>query len=133
MCSSSTIATAYSEFVSDNNLVHHIAEPSRVTTTSATLINHILTTPNIVVDSMCQSVDLSDHLVQILDASLALFRFSYFVSVIGVLLGILLHPLLGKLWMFWMMLMTCGTTLRPLYSVYLMNMLLSNQLRLQNC
>ena len=51
--------------------------------------------------------------------SLALFQFNHFVSVIGVLLGIHLHPLLGKLWMFWMMLMTCGTTSRPLYSVYL--------------
>ena len=70
LCSSSTIATAYSEFVSDNNLVQHIAEPSRVTATSATLIDHILTTPNIVVDSVCQSVGLSDHLVQILNANL---------------------------------------------------------------
>ena len=50
LCSSSTIATAYSKFVSDDNLVQHIAEPSRVTATSATLTDHILTTPNIVVD-----------------------------------------------------------------------------------
>ena len=71
LCSSSTIATIYSEFVSDNNLIQHIAEPSRVTATSATLIDHILTTPNIVVDSVCQSVGLSDHLVQVLDANLS--------------------------------------------------------------
>ena len=57
--SSSTTAIAYSEFVSDNNLTQHIAVSSRVAATSTILIDHILTTPNIVVDSVYQSVSQS--------------------------------------------------------------------------
>ena len=133
LCSSSTVATAYSEFVSDNNLTQHITEPSRVTATSATLIDHVLTTPNVIVSSVYQSVGLSDHLVQILDADLSVIRYKPITlliqpfCVIGVLLGNLLQPLLARSWTPLMMLTICGTILRPLHLMYLMNMLLLNQ------
>ena len=59
--SSSTIATAYSEFLSDNCLTQQITEPSRVTAPSAT---HIITTPDDMVSSVHHLVGLSNHLVQ---------------------------------------------------------------------
>ena len=66
--SSSTIATAYSEFLSDNRLTQHITEPSRVTATTA---DHIITTSDVMVSFVHQLVGLSDHLVQFLHADLS--------------------------------------------------------------
>ena len=79
LLSPSTITTVYSEFLSDYNSTQHIVEPSRVTSTSETLIDHILTTPNIVAYSMCQSVGLSDHLVQFLDVKSVVIRHKPFI------------------------------------------------------
>ena len=62
LLSATTITAAYSDFLCDYNLPQQIVEPSTVTTTSATLIGHIITTPNIKVNSKHQSIDLSDHL-----------------------------------------------------------------------
>ena len=36
---------------------------------SATLIDHIITTPNVTINSLLQFIGLSDHLVQFLDAN----------------------------------------------------------------
>ena len=61
LLSATTTTDAYSDFLCDYNLPQHIVEPSTVTT-SATLIGHIITTPNIKVNSKHQSIGLSDHL-----------------------------------------------------------------------
>ena len=88
----------------------HILQPSRVTATSATLIDHIITTPDVIVTSVQQCIDLSNHLiVQLLDADMSIVRpkpptliFAHFNHVIGMLLEVVLLLLLGKLWMFLM-------------------------------
>jgi len=74
LLSSTSITTAYSDFLCDYNLTQHILEPSRVTATSATLIDHIITTHDIKVNSVQQCVGLSDHLVQFLDLDMSVVR-----------------------------------------------------------
>ena len=64
-------STAYVEFLTDYHLVRHISGPTRITSTSATLIDHILTTPHVTVHSEYQSIGLSDHMIQFTDVDLA--------------------------------------------------------------
>ena len=71
LLTSSSISAAYIEFLTDYHLVQHISEPTRITDTSATFIDHIITTPCIAVHSVYQSVGLSDHMVQFADVDLA--------------------------------------------------------------
>ena len=64
-------STAYTEFLTDYHLIQHISELTRLTSSSATLIGHILATPCTVVHSVYQSVGLSDHMVQFVDVDLS--------------------------------------------------------------
>ena len=68
---STSASTAYAEFLTDYHLIQHISEPTRITSSSATLIDHILATPCTVVHSVYQSVGLSDHMVQFVDIDLS--------------------------------------------------------------
>ena len=67
---SNSITVTYTDFLTDYHLVQHVSEPTRITDSSATLIDHIITTPCIVVHSTYQSVSLSDHMVQFVDVNL---------------------------------------------------------------
>ena len=65
----SSTSIAYSNLLTDLQLFQHVSEPSRVTPVSSTLIDHFITTPKLKVNSVCQAVGLSDHLVQVVDNS----------------------------------------------------------------
>ena len=67
-------STAYAEFLTDYDLIQHISELTRIISSSATLIDHILATPCTVVPSVYQSVGLSDHMVQFFDIDLSVVR-----------------------------------------------------------
>ena len=71
LLTTTTNSTAYVEFLTGYHLVQHISRPTRITDTSATLIDHILTTPHVTVQFEYQSVGLSDHIIQFADVNLA--------------------------------------------------------------
>lgn len=71
LLTSTSASTAYAEFLTDYHLIQHISEPTRITSSSATLIDHILATPCTVVHSVYQSVGFSDHMVQFVDVNLS--------------------------------------------------------------
>ena len=74
LLTSNSISVAYTDFLTDYHLVQHVSEPTRITDSSATLIDHIITIPCIVVHSTYKSVGLSDHMVQFVDVDLVVER-----------------------------------------------------------
>ena len=60
----------YVELLSDFQFIQHNGEASRVTKTSATLIDHVLGTPVLSVSKCYQAVGLSDHRAQILEVAI---------------------------------------------------------------
>lgn len=66
----SSTSSVYTEFLTDYHLVQHVLDPTRITSTSATLIDHIFTTPCVAVHSVYQSVGLSNHMLQFADVDL---------------------------------------------------------------
>jgi len=54
-------AVNYQHLLSDFHLVQHVTGPSRVTTSSSTLIDYIVCTSDISVLEVCQAIVLSDH------------------------------------------------------------------------
>ena len=72
LLSSSSIQKRYVHgYFSDFNFIQHIADPSRVVNLSATLIDHVLTTSSVEVLKTVQTVGLSDHRCQILEADIS--------------------------------------------------------------
>ena len=69
LLATSSVIVSYSNLLSDLHLVQHFSQPSRITSTSSTLIDHVITSPNVVVNSAIETVGLSDHLMQALDIS----------------------------------------------------------------
>ena len=68
LLSSSSIQKRNADILSDFNFIQHITDPSRVINLSATLIAHVLTTSSVEVLKTVQTVSLSDHRCQILEA-----------------------------------------------------------------
>jgi len=60
----------YKDLLSDFQFVQYNSEPSRVTRTSATLIDHVLCTPVSSVKKCYQAIGLSDHRTQILELTI---------------------------------------------------------------
>ena len=69
LLATSGICVTYTNLLSDLHLVQHVSQPSRITPISSILIDHSITSPNLTVNSMSQTVGLSDHLIQVLDIS----------------------------------------------------------------
>ena len=63
----SSVIREYSDILLDFQFVQHVSDPSRVASSSATLIDHVLTTPNFTGLQCYQAVGLSDHQSQILE------------------------------------------------------------------
>ena len=74
MKSTCAATTNYQNLLSDFNLVQHVTGPSRVTDTSSTLIDHIVSTPIVSMLSVKQAIGLSDHCVQITDIDVVMQR-----------------------------------------------------------
>ena len=74
LLSTSSVLSEYSDIISDFQFVQHVPDPFRVTSSSATLIDHMLTTPNITVLQCYQTVGLSDHRTQILEIDVPVIR-----------------------------------------------------------
>ena len=67
LLATSGICVTYINLLSDLHLVQYVSQPSRITPISSTLIDHIITSPNLTVNSMSQTVGLNDHPIQVLD------------------------------------------------------------------
>lgn len=101
LLTSTSISTGYTEFLTDYHLIQHISEPTRITSTSATLIDHILATPCTQYSMFTQYVNQSALVITwfslliliylLIMPDLPLSLFVHFVNVIG--------PLLGSLWL----------------------------------
>ena len=61
LLSSSSTQTQYAEILSDFSFIQHIVDTSRVVNSSSTLIDHVLTTSNVKVIKIIQTIGLSDH------------------------------------------------------------------------
>ena len=70
----SAAKAAYNDLLIDFRLRQLILEPSRVTDTSSTLIDHIICTVDLPVLDIQQAVGLSDHRVQIVDFDIVIQR-----------------------------------------------------------
>ena len=71
---SSKVQSDYADILSDFQFSQHVTAPSRVTTSSSTLIDHVLSTPSLSVTRCCQSVGLSDHRCQIMEVDIPVSR-----------------------------------------------------------
>jgi len=69
--STSKCSNDFKDILSDYSMVQHITTPTHITDTSAILIDHALTTPNLNVNRY-QTLDLSDH--QILEVDIPVIR-----------------------------------------------------------
>jgi len=72
--SKSRVLSDYINTLSDFHFIQHVVDPTRVTSTSATLIDHVVTTPNLTVSRCYQAVGLSDHHCQILEVDVPVVR-----------------------------------------------------------
>jgi len=70
----SGIQAEYVNLFTDFQFTQRIAQPTHVTSSSATLIDHVLTSPPLNVAECCQAVGLSDHRSQILDIDIGVVR-----------------------------------------------------------
>ena len=64
----------YIDLLSDFYLQQHVCQPTRITETSATLIDHVIASKDIPVFTLLQSCGLSDHKVQIASFALTTVR-----------------------------------------------------------
>ena len=71
---SSKVQCDYADILSDFQCSQHVTAPSRVTASSSTLIDHVLSTPSLSVTRFCQSVGLSDHRCQIIEVDIPVNR-----------------------------------------------------------
>ena len=55
-------------------MIQHLSDPSRVTLNTATLIDHVLTSPHTAVSFVQQSVGVSDHMVQVIGVDMLVSR-----------------------------------------------------------
>jgi len=60
--------------LSDFQLSQHVTAPTRITESSATLIDHLLTTPSLAVSRSYQTIDLSDHRCQVVKVDIPVVR-----------------------------------------------------------
>ena len=67
LLSTSCFQKRYAEILSDFCFVQQVNEPPHVTDQSATLVDHLLVTPNLLVLRSVQSLGLSDHHCQIME------------------------------------------------------------------
>ena len=63
----SATQSVYSHLLSDFNLCQQVTGPSRVSTHSATLIDHVVSSHSLCVTQSIQTTGVSDHRVQIVD------------------------------------------------------------------
>ena len=68
------IQKSYMELLSDFQFIQHNVEVSRVTKTSATLIDHVLGTSVLPVSKCYQAVGLSDHRAQVLEVAISTLK-----------------------------------------------------------
>lgn len=68
---SSSSQQHYSDLLVDFQLVQHVQEPTRVSSLSSTLIDHVLCSRDISVISVIQATGVSDHRVQVVDFEIA--------------------------------------------------------------
>ena len=62
------------DILSDFNFIQHIVDPSHVVNLLATLIDHVLMTSNVEVLKTIQTVGLSDHRYQVLEADVSVIH-----------------------------------------------------------
>ena len=74
MLSNCAATTKYRDLLNDFNLVQHITGPSRVTESSSTLIDHIVSTSIASMLNVKQALGLSDHRVRIADIDIIMQR-----------------------------------------------------------
>ena len=72
--SSTAGISSYTDLLSDFQLSQHVTAPTRVTESSATLIDHLLTTPSLAVSRSYQTIGLSDHCCQVLEVDIPVVR-----------------------------------------------------------
>ena len=83
----SAIKAQYLSLLEDFYLVQLLSEPTRVTSNSSTLIDHIITTKQTSTLRMVQTCGVSDHCVQIANFDFQEFiKFVHLGSVIGIIL-----------------------------------------------
>ena len=102
----SAITEEYVNLLSDYCLVQHLSESSGETSTSASLIDHVITSKDMPVLRLLQTCGLSDHKVQI--ATLEVIKFVLLENVTGKRYVTLCSLPLGKLCLFMMTLMING-------------------------
>ena len=71
---SPSIQRDYVNLFSDFQFLQYVAEPTRVTDLSATLIDHMLTSSPLCVTTCTQAVGLSDHQSQLLEVVIPVVR-----------------------------------------------------------
>lgn len=71
---SSSAQAEYVNLFADFQFTQHITQPTRVTNLSATLIDHVLTSPPLNVIKYYQAVGLSDHRSQIAEIDIAVVK-----------------------------------------------------------
>jgi len=64
-----SILKCYVNILSDFNFIQHIVDPSCVVNQSATLIDHVFTTPKVVL-KVTQTMSLNDHKYQMLEVDI---------------------------------------------------------------
>ena len=72
--SNSRVVSDYINALSDFHFIQQIADATRVTNSSVTLIDHVITTPTLTVLQCYQAVGLSDHQCQILEVDVPTVR-----------------------------------------------------------
>ena len=83
----SATQSVYSHLLSDFNLCQQVTGPSRVSTHSATLIDHVVSSHSLCVTQSIQTTGVSDHRVQIVDFNFPICKrnpgFVHLGNVIG--------------------------------------------------
>ena len=67
----SSFRERYHDLLIDFQLVQHIQEPTRVSASSSTLIDHVMCSQDISVSNVTQATGVSDHRIQIVEFRIA--------------------------------------------------------------
>ena len=69
-----TVTREYADLLADFQLTQHIKDPTRISGSSATLIDHIISTSSLTVSNVYQASGISDHRMQVANFSISLMK-----------------------------------------------------------
>ena len=71
MVNNNTVTKEYIDLLADFQLTQHLSSPTRVSGSSATLIDHVISTITLSVSNIFQTAEITDHLMQVVDFSVS--------------------------------------------------------------